>query len=140
MEHYNNFENRCEILARYLIENKTTVRETAKKFGISKSTVHKDITDKLSKVNFQLHKEVEEILQINKLERHLRGGEATKKKYLLKNWIYESLITLVALYLFKEKLKQNELSTSLQTPNYTKLMFYIIRRIGRLAVYIKEKC
>lgn len=85
MEHYDNFEKRCEILAKYLIQNRTTVRETAKKFGISKSTVHKDITEKLSKVNFKLFKEVEEILLINKSERHLRGGEATKNKYLFKN-------------------------------------------------------
>ena len=70
-------------MARYLIENKSTVRETAKKFGISKSTVHKDLTDKLYKINISLYNEVAHILETNKLERHLRGGEATRKKYLI---------------------------------------------------------
>lgn len=73
---------RCENLALFIIDNKTTVREAAKKFGISKSTVHKDITEKLSKFNHKLFLEVEKILQQNKSERHLRGGEATKQKYL----------------------------------------------------------
>ena len=77
--------NRCEILGKYLIENKATVRETAKKFGISKSTVHKDITEKLSKLNYELYEKVEHILNVNKSERHIRGGEATKKKYQLHN-------------------------------------------------------
>ena len=76
------YDERCEKLARYIIENNTTVRETAKIFGISKSTVHKDITEKLSKVNNALFLEVEKILQKNKSERHVRGGEATKQKYL----------------------------------------------------------
>ena len=75
-------EDRCEILAKYIIDNKATVRDAAKQFGISKSTVHKDVTEKLKKRNYSLFKEVEKILQINKSERHLRGGEATKKKYL----------------------------------------------------------
>ena len=75
---------RCERLALYLIKNKTTVRETAKEFGISKSTVHKDITEKLSKINFALFEDVEKILKINKQERHIRGGEATKRKYQAK--------------------------------------------------------
>ena len=70
------------ILGEYIITHKATVRQTASKFGISKSTVHKDITEKLFKVNYTLYNEVEKILQLNKLERHLRGGEATKKKYL----------------------------------------------------------
>lgn len=78
---FNTIEERCEKLACYLIENKSTVRDTAKKFGISKSTVHKDITDKLSKVNLSLFEEAKKVLQLNKSERHLRGGEATKKKY-----------------------------------------------------------
>ena len=73
---------RCEKLALFIIDNKTTVREAAKKFGISKSTVHKDITEKLSKFNHKLFLEFEKILQHNKSERHLRGGEATKQKYL----------------------------------------------------------
>ena len=74
-------EERCEKFARYLIENKSTVRETANFFGISKSTVHKDITVKLKRLNYELYKEVEKILEINKLERHIRGGEATRKKF-----------------------------------------------------------
>lgn len=72
---------RCEKLARYIIENKSTVREAAKKFGISKSTVHKDVTEKLFKINHTLYCEVAKILEINKSERHIRGGEATKRKY-----------------------------------------------------------
>ncbi|MBE6662977.1 MAG: stage III sporulation protein D [Ruminococcaceae bacterium] len=76
------FLDRCEILGRYIIENNATVRETGKAFGISKSTVHKDITEKLSKINHTLFLEVEKILQKNKMERHIRGGEATKQKYL----------------------------------------------------------
>lgn len=74
-------ESRCEKLARYLIENKSTVRKTAEVFGISKSTVHKDITEKLSKINYGLYKEVEKVLNVNKQERHIRGGEATKRKF-----------------------------------------------------------
>lgn len=73
---------RCEKLALFIIDNKTTVRDAAKEFGISKSTVHKDITEKLSKCNHRLFLQVEKILQLNKSERHLRGGEATKLKYL----------------------------------------------------------
>lgn len=73
---------RCEKLALFIIDNKTTVRDAAKEFGISKSTVHKDITEKLSKCNHKLFLQVEKILQLNKSERHLRGGEATKLKYL----------------------------------------------------------
>ena len=76
-----NDTSRCEILGKYIIDNKSTVREAAKVFGISKSTVHKDITEKLQTVNNELYKEVFKILQINKLERHLRGGEATRKKF-----------------------------------------------------------
>jgi len=74
-------KDRCVILATYIIENKTTVRATAKKFGISKSTVHKDVTQNLRKINKSLYYEVKSILEQNKKERHLRGGEATKKKY-----------------------------------------------------------
>ena len=81
MIYFSNIEERCEKMALYLIENKSTVRETAKKFGISKSTVHKDLTDKLYKINLLLYKEVSKILEVNKKERHLRGGEATKRKY-----------------------------------------------------------
>lgn len=75
-------EERAMTLARYIIETKDTVRSTAKKFGISKSTVHKDVSDRLLKINPILAKEVREILDENKAERHLRGGMATKLKYL----------------------------------------------------------
>jgi len=74
-------KERCVILATYLIENKATVRAVAKHFGISKSTVHKDIAKTLKKVNKELFLEAQTILETNKKERHLRGGEATKKKY-----------------------------------------------------------
>lgn len=70
----------CE-LAVYMIENRATVRAAAKHFGISKSTVHKDLTDRLESVNKNLYLQVKEILEINKQERHIRGGLATKKKY-----------------------------------------------------------
>ena len=75
-------EERAIDLAHYIIETKDTVRSTAKKFGISKSTVHKDVSDRLLKINPILAKEVREILDENKAERHLRGGMATKLKYL----------------------------------------------------------
>lgn len=75
-------EDRAILLAHYIIETKDTVRSTAKKFGISKSTVHKDVSDRLLKINPVLAKEVREILDENKAERHLRGGMATKLKYL----------------------------------------------------------
>ena len=86
MIYINESEERCERLARYLIEHKSTVRETAKAFGISKSTVHKDITEKLLRVNLKLFKEVEKILQLNKQERHIRGGEATRRKFKNIKW------------------------------------------------------
>jgi len=72
---------RCIILGKYLISQKTTVRGVAAHFGISKSTVHKDITQTLKKENYGLYLEVKEILDLNKKERHLRGGEATRQKY-----------------------------------------------------------
>ena len=75
-------EERATLLAHYIIETKETVRSTAKKFGFSKSTVHKDVSDRLLKINPTLAKEVREILDENKAERHLRGGMATKLKYL----------------------------------------------------------
>ena len=74
-------KERCVILALYLVENKTTVRKVANHFGISKSTVHKDITQNLKRVNKSLYYQVKEVLDINKKERHLRGGEATRQKY-----------------------------------------------------------
>ena len=75
---------RCEKLAEYVIDTGVTVRATAIKFGVSKSTVHKDLTYKLKQTNPHLHKMVKEILEKNKSERHLRGGEATRRKYLNK--------------------------------------------------------
>ena len=73
---------RSELLAEYVIETGATVRAAAAHFGVSKSTVHKDLTYKLRYVNPSLYSAVKEILEINKSERHLRGGEATRKKYL----------------------------------------------------------
>jgi len=75
------YSERCEILADYLIRYKDTVRGAAGKFGISKSTVHKDVTQKLRSTNSFLYEEVKELLDLNKAERHIRGGEATKRKY-----------------------------------------------------------
>lgn len=76
-------KERSEILGEYIIEKKSTVRVAAKNFGISKSTVHKDITEKLPNINSALYKEVKKILETNKKERHIRGGMATKHKYEL---------------------------------------------------------
>jgi len=73
---------RCELLALYLIENQTTVRNTAARFGISKSTVHKDVSEKLPKINPRLYDEVHMLFEKNKSERHIRGGEATRMKYI----------------------------------------------------------
>jgi len=74
-------KDRCVLLANYLIEHQTTVRGVASHFDISKSTVHKDITQTLKRVNPALYNEAKAILDRNKRERHLRGGEATKQKY-----------------------------------------------------------
>lgn len=75
-------EERAINLANYIIEANATVRQTAKQFGISKSTVHKDISERLIHVNPNLAREVRVILEQNKAERHIRGGMATKEKYL----------------------------------------------------------
>ena len=72
------------LLGEYIIESKATVRSTAKKFGVSKSTVHKDVSQRLKVLNPALYRQVREILDTNKSERHIRGGLATKKKYLQK--------------------------------------------------------
>lgn len=74
-------EERAIELANYIIEKKTTVRAAAKKFGISKSTVHKDVTERLVRVKPDLADNVKQVLEENKAERHIRGGEATKAKY-----------------------------------------------------------
>ena len=75
-------EERAIDIANYIIENNTTVRQTAKQFGISKSTVHKDVTERLMQVNPSLAKEARKVLDVNKSERHIRGGLATREKYL----------------------------------------------------------
>lgn len=75
-------EERAVKLAHYIIDSKDTVRGAAKRYGISKSTVHKDLTERLKKINPSLAKEVRLILDENKAERHIRGGMATKIKYL----------------------------------------------------------
>lgn len=75
-------EERAVELGEYIIENKATVRHAAKIFGISKSTVHKDVSQRLRELSPALYKEVKEVLEHNKAERHLRGGIATKNKYL----------------------------------------------------------
>ena len=74
-------EERAERLAQYIIENRTTVRAAAQKFGISKSTVHKDISERLPQFNPVLYQQVKEVLEVNKAQRHIRGGIATRKKY-----------------------------------------------------------
>ncbi len=72
---------RCVVLASYLVEHRATVRATAQRFGISKSTVHKDVTETLRHADIALYEEVGRVLATNKQERHLRGGEATRRKY-----------------------------------------------------------
>lgn len=78
-------EDRAVILGQYILETGATVRATAKVFGISKSTVHKDVTERLAHQNPQLYKQVKTVLEKNKQERHIRGGLATKQKYKGKN-------------------------------------------------------
>ena len=77
-------EERPVILGRYIVDTGATVRVCAKKYGISKSTVHKDLTDKLKGIDENLYKSVRKVLEINKAELHIRGGIATKNKYLNK--------------------------------------------------------
>lgn len=76
-------KDRCIKLAEYLIDNNSTVRATAKYFGISKSTVHKDIAEKLPHIQYELYQKAKCVLEKNKAERHIRGGQATKDKYLI---------------------------------------------------------
>lgn len=82
MKYY--IEERTLTLAKYIIENKCTVREAARKFGISKSTVHKDITERLPFIRRDLFLEARKVLDENREERHIRGGIATREKYLKK--------------------------------------------------------
>ena len=82
-------EERAIEIAYYIIENNATVRQTAKAFGISKSTVHKDVSERLVLINPALAAEARKVLDVNKSERHIRGGLATKEKYMhmeKKNW------------------------------------------------------
>ncbi|MBQ2971237.1 MAG: sporulation transcriptional regulator SpoIIID [Ruminococcus sp.] len=76
-----NVEERAIQLGEYIAKNKATVRLTAKKYNISKSTVHKDVSERLKTINLPLYKEVRKVLDTNKEERHIRGGIATREKY-----------------------------------------------------------
>lgn len=75
-------EKRVLEVSNYIIKSSSTVRQTANVFGVSKSTIHKDITERLPEINGARAREVREVLEVNKAERHLRGGEATRKKYM----------------------------------------------------------
>ncbi|GAA0770611.1 MULTISPECIES: sporulation transcriptional regulator SpoIIID [Clostridium] len=74
-------EDRVLEVAKYIIESEATIRKTASVFGVSKSTIHKDMTERLPKINAQIAEEAKNILDLNKAERHIRGGKATKMKY-----------------------------------------------------------
>ena len=78
-------EKRACDLAVYIIETGATVRKAAQRFGVSKSTVHKDLSQRLPRCNYHLYKQVRKVLDLNKAQRHIRGGMATKRKYQLKN-------------------------------------------------------
>ena len=77
-------EERAITLGEYILENKATVRAAAKEFHISKSTVHKDVAERLKHIEPQLYREVKKVLDVNKAQRHIRGGMATKRKYSAK--------------------------------------------------------
>lgn len=79
----NVIEDRATKLGEFIVENKATVRLAAKKFGVSKSTVHKDVSQRLKNIDTGLYKDVRDILAVNKAQRHIRGGMATKRKYEL---------------------------------------------------------
>lgn len=76
-----NIEERAVALAQYIIEHKATVRAVAKQFGVSKSTVHKDLAERLPTFNRALYLQVKQVLEVNKAQRHIRGGLATREKY-----------------------------------------------------------
>ena len=78
----NHIEERAVAEANFIVSSNSTVRETARRFGISKSTVHKDITDRVEKIDPELARSVRKVLEVNKAERHIRGGLATREKYL----------------------------------------------------------
>ena len=77
-----NITERCTELGKWIIENHGTVRSAAERFGVSKSTVHKDVTERLQEIDRPLYLHVRAVLDVNKAERHLRGGDATRRKYL----------------------------------------------------------
>lgn len=81
MDSFYDIDKRAIRFACYIIENGTTVRDTAKYYGISKSTVHKDVTSRLRHIDIDLYDKVRQVLNKNKAERHIRGGLATKRKY-----------------------------------------------------------
>ena len=83
-------EERAVEIANFIIEERATVRQTAKKFGVSKSTVHKDVTERLLQINPSLAHKAREVLDVNKSERHIRGGLATREKYLHRRQINSS--------------------------------------------------
>lgn len=82
-QYFNEIDMRCLMLGEYICEKNATVRSAAEKYGISKSTVHKDVTGRLKELSPSLYGEVRSVLEKNKAERHLRGGQATKEKYML---------------------------------------------------------
>lgn len=69
-------------ISRYILDTQATVRQVARNFGVSKSTVHKDLTERLPRINHNMARDVRKVLALNKAERHLRGGEATRRKFL----------------------------------------------------------
>ncbi len=81
--------DREELIGEYIIEHGATVRGAAAYFGISKSTVHKDVSVRLKDTNYELYCSVKKVLDVNKAERHIRGGEATKRKYMIKRKLRE---------------------------------------------------
>ncbi len=90
-----NIEERACELASYIIEHNATVRAAAKKFGVSKSTVHKDLAERLREYDYILYSEARAVLDRNKAERHIRGGEATRRKYQKGNVSNDKHITLL---------------------------------------------
>ena len=97
---YTNIEQRACDLAVFIIDNRATVRSAAKRFGISKSTVHKDLTERLPRVNPGLYKQVRLLLDINKAERHIRGGLATRRKDQGDSWTAPAEILSAGAVLF----------------------------------------
>lgn len=77
----NVIDDRATRLGEYIVENRATVRRAAKQFGVSKSTVHKDVSQRLKYIDSGLYRDVKNVLAVNKAQRHIRGGLATKKKY-----------------------------------------------------------